>query len=96
LKRHQSYLALILKDEPTVENGAEVLDSHHSDTFPVNQLHHGLARLPAKQRKCIELFFFKKKSYREITEETGYSLKEVKSFLQNGKRRLRRYLLSKP
>jgi len=47
-----------------------------------------LAELPSEQQSCIQLFFFEKKSYKKIVEETGYSLKEVKSFLQNGKRQL--------
>ncbi len=44
------------------------------------------------QRICIELFFFEGKSYKEIALETGYSLKQVKSYLQNGKRNLRKKL----
>lgn len=44
------------------------------------------------QRICIEFFFFEEKSYKEIALETGYSLKQVKSYLQNGKRNLRKKL----
>ena len=35
------------------------------------------------------MFHFEKKSYEEIENETGFSYKEVKSFLQNGKRNLK-------
>jgi len=48
--------------------------------------------LKPDQRKCITLFFFDKKSYKEIVETTDYSLKEVKSFLQNGKRNIKQFL----
>lgn len=48
-----------------------------------------MAKLPGPQRKCIELFFFKKKSYADIAMETRYPQKSVKSHIQNGKRNLR-------
>ncbi len=51
-----------------------------------------LQELEECQRTCIELFFFEGKSYKEIVEETNYTLKQVKSYLQNGKRNLRKKL----
>ncbi len=45
--------------------------------------------LGEEQRTCIRLFFYNDKSYKEIASETGYSEKQVKSYLQNGKRNLR-------
>lgn len=47
-----------------------------------------------EQRTCIRLFFYEDKSYKEIADQTGYSEKQVKSYLQNGKRNLR-IMLSK-
>lgn len=44
--------------------------------------------LKANQRVCIELFYLNKKSYAEIAEQTQFSIKEVKSNIQNGKRNL--------
>ena len=58
------------------------------------QVHQALAQLKPDQRKCMDLFFFKEKSYKEIVETTGYTLKQVKSFLQNGKRKLKLILES--
>jgi RNA polymerase sigma-70 factor (ECF subfamily) len=48
--------------------------------------------LGKEQRTCIHLFFYEDKSYKEIALETGYSEKQVKSYLQNGKRNLRNFL----
>ena len=42
-----------------------------------------------EQRICIELFYLKELCYQEITVETGFTLKQVKSHIQNGKRNLR-------
>jgi RNA polymerase sigma factor (sigma-70 family) len=54
-----------------------------------NLLEKAIDELSADQKKCIELFYLKEKSYNEIVELTGYSINEVKSFIQNGKRNLK-------
>ena len=51
-----------------------------------------LAKLPEGQVKCIRLFYLGGKSYAEVVELTGYDLKQVKSYLQNGRRNLRNHL----
>jgi RNA polymerase sigma-70 factor (ECF subfamily) len=45
--------------------------------------------LPDKQKVSIDLFFLNEKCYKEIVETTGFSMKEVKSYIQNGKRNLK-------
>ena len=60
----------------------------------IAQLPKILSQLNPKQKECIELFFIKNKSYQEITEQTGYSTNEVKSYIQNGKRNLKQLLLN--
>lgn len=54
-----------------------------------NRLMLAIDQLKMEQRRCIRMFYFEKKSYEEIENETGFSYKEVKSFLQNGKRNLK-------
>lgn len=55
-------------------------------------LEKGMDGLPPEQKRCLELFYLEKKSYKEITDLTGYELKKVKSYIQNGKRNLKIYL----
>ena len=55
-------------------------------------LENALANLEEGQRSCIELFYREKKSYQEIAAATGFTLKQVKSHLQNAKRRLQNEL----
>jgi RNA polymerase sigma factor (sigma-70 family) len=52
-------------------------------------LERAIEELSEEQKKCIELFYLKQKSYQEIIDITGYSVNEVKSFIQNGKRNLK-------
>lgn len=48
-----------------------------------------LQELNPEQRQCVTLFYLEKKSYQEVSEATGYSLLQVKSYIQNGKRNLK-------
>lgn len=55
----------------------------------LSELPAALAALPAEQATCVKLFYLKGKSYAEVADATGYDLKKVKSYLQNGRRNLR-------
>ena len=48
-----------------------------------------LEELNNEQKRCIELFYYKEKCYKEISEITKYDIKKVKSYMQNGKRNLK-------
>ncbi len=48
-----------------------------------------LNELNPEQQQCVTLFYLKKKSYSEISEATGFTLMQVKSHIQNGKRNLK-------
>ncbi len=41
------------------------------------------------QQQCIRLFYLESHSYDDVAKLTGFSLKEVKSHIQNGKRNLK-------
>jgi RNA polymerase sigma-70 factor (ECF subfamily) len=48
-----------------------------------------LPKLKENQRICVELFYLKNQSYQDIANETNFSLNEIKSYIQNGKRNLK-------
>ena len=48
-----------------------------------------LEELNPEQKTCVTLFYLQKKSYQEIVDSTGFSLLQVKSYIQNGKRNLK-------
>jgi RNA polymerase sigma factor (sigma-70 family) len=48
-----------------------------------------LLQLNGEQKQCVTLFYLEKKSYQEIAEITGFTLMQVKSHIQNGKRNLK-------
>ncbi|MCD4677152.1 MAG: sigma-70 family RNA polymerase sigma factor [Desulfobacula sp.] len=57
------------------------------------KLKKGLVKLKEEQRICIEMLYLQNKSYIEVAGETGFSMKQVKSYIQNGKRNLKNFLL---
>lgn len=61
----------------------------------LNLLEEALEELNQEQKSCISLFYHHKKSYQQISDITGYSLLQVKSNIQNGKRNLKLLLLKK-
>jgi RNA polymerase sigma factor (sigma-70 family) len=61
----------------------------------LTKLETAMLSLKEEQRICIDLFFLQEKCYSEVTEITGYELKKVKSYIQNGKRNLANMMLDK-
>jgi RNA polymerase sigma-70 factor (ECF subfamily) len=61
----------------------------------LTKLETAMLSLKEEQRISIDLFFLQEKCYSEVTEITGYELKKVKSYIQNGKRNLANMMLDK-
>lgn len=48
-----------------------------------------LQELNNEQQQCVTLFYLQKKSYQQISDMTGFTMMQVKSHIQNGKRNLK-------
>jgi RNA polymerase sigma factor (sigma-70 family) len=77
----EQHLAAIY-EEPNKQN-------HVQKDLLLQDMELALEQLNTEQKQCITLFYLEKKSYHEIAETTGYSLLQVKSYIQNGKRNLK-------
>ena len=75
--------------ENTLGSGPIGEESEGGQAF---ELATALSTLPDHQARCVKLFYYENMSYLEIVSETGYELKKVKSYIQNGKRNLKNYL----
>ncbi|MDN5204067.1 sigma-70 family RNA polymerase sigma factor [Fulvivirgaceae bacterium BMA10] len=80
-----------------LENHMELSYSlHHNDSVrleeDIRMLERAINHLPKEQKECVELFYIKQKPYKEIVSITGYEMKKVKSYIQNGKRNLKIYM----
>ena len=89
MKQREGRLVSI-EDRPLMENG-ELL--HHDNGFSLEAnlqvMEKCLETLPEEQQKSVQLFYLQEKSYREVAALTGYEMKKVKSYIQNGKRNLK-------
>jgi RNA polymerase sigma factor (sigma-70 family) len=78
--------------EPAIED--ETPDLLKNENL-VRELEEALKHLNPEQKVCVHKCYLEKKSYQVISAETGFSLLQVKSYVQNGKRNLRLLLESK-
>lgn len=74
--------------EEFVNFWAEMNHIHEAEQEMV-KLHMAMRKLEADQRVCLELIYFQDKSYKQISEITGFDQNKVKSCIQNGKRNLK-------
>ncbi|MBK0383083.1 sigma-70 family RNA polymerase sigma factor [Pedobacter sp. SD-b] len=80
-----------------VEIDEEFMDSevllHHEDENDKEKrlilMEDCMETLNEEQKLSVKLFYLQQKCYTEVAHETGYDLKKVKSYIQNGKRNLR-------
>ena len=66
-----------------------LLSEEESSEEQLKALHHCLEKLPEEQRTSITRYFLEEMSYADIVEQTGFTLNNVKSYIQNGKRNLK-------
>ena len=86
------------KNYPLItENIPDNIDDEEKsfEEFYLPFLDDAINMLNKEQQLCIDLFYIKKMSYQEISEKTKFSMNEVKSYIQNGKRNLKIILLKK-
>ncbi len=85
-QRMEKWLA---EQEYYMESGEELHPIDEQGAAKHSALKECIENLKKEQRKCIQLFYFQNKSYREIAGLLSMEEKKVKSNLQNGKRNLK-------
>ncbi|MDP4264071.1 MAG: sigma-70 family RNA polymerase sigma factor [Bacteroidota bacterium] len=75
-----------LVSSPLEETDREALTQND---HTLELMEEALNELNPEQKQCVTLFYLQKKSYQEITGITGFSMLQVKSYIQNGKRNLK-------
>lgn len=88
-KKENNYKVFL---EETVENDADLHLYNDKEKLLV-ELENEIPNLKHNQRICIKMFYLDGKSYADISNELNFSLKDVKSHIQNGKRNLKIKLL---
>jgi RNA polymerase sigma factor (sigma-70 family) len=79
-----------------MESGNEVhLTFENTKELQLTYMEECMKGLNQEQRLCVELFYLQEKSYNEVAEMTSFSMNNVKSYIQNGKRNLKICIESK-
>ena len=79
------------EDLPPVAAEDEEFDLEKEESL--QHLERALPHLKAEQKLCIDLFYLQEKSYKQVASETGFTLNEVKTHIQNGKLNLKKLML---
>ena len=72
----------------TIESDLELHPNTEKEKL-ISRMEELLPSLKNNQRLCLKMFYLDGKSYADISQELNFSLKEVKSHIQNGKRNLK-------
>jgi RNA polymerase sigma factor (sigma-70 family) len=86
--------------EKSLSGSAVIADPDETNPDLISEIKEGVVEtavesLNPDQRLCVSMMYLEDKSYKDIADQTGYTLNEVKSHIQNGKRNLKNYLLSR-
>lgn len=89
ISRFSSLQIVESEEEEHLYNDVFEIESH------LEHLNDCLDKLNIEQKTCVDLFYLQEKCYQEISEQSGYELNKVKSYIQNGKRNLKNCLEQK-
>ena len=80
-----------------VTSRPEQIDCGPEESYRLNEslINTAVESLNPEQRLCVSMMYLQDRSYKDIAGITGYTLNQVKSHIQNGKRNLKNYLLSR-
>lgn len=93
---HHKWMDDEKKSEEFMENDglirltSELVAKHRSAA-----LANALEQLSEQQKTCVEAFYLMEMSYKQVAEKYGYPISKVKSYIQNGKRKLDKELRDK-
>jgi RNA polymerase sigma factor (sigma-70 family) len=94
MKLRKAGLDVSYPDEmPQTPQYQEDIEDFENKERLIAALENSLSTLKIEQKQCIEMFFLQDKSYKQIVQETGFSLNDVKTHIQNGKLNLKKSLL---
>ena len=72
-----------------VRDEGDIKTSYTEKERMLTSMAEAVDELADEQKTCITMFYLQKKSYLEIVTVTGFSMMQVKSYIQNGKRNLK-------
>lgn len=87
--REQKRIEKFYQEMPETLNETELFTETQHSELQLQNLPYAIEKLNPGQKQCINLFYLEQKCYTQVSEITGFDIKQVKSNIQNGKRNLR-------
>lgn len=91
LRKRKGIIEVDLEEEKFENKFMESPSFEHLDSEAPTEtdlLQDALKQLKDHQKTCVEMFFLKEMSYKQVADATGFDMNKVKSYIQNGKRNL--------
>ncbi len=86
----------LMESEPEAHPPESYRDDGYRDDRDESDMESNIVRLEkcietlaGPQQRCVKLFYLQEKCYKEVADETGFDMGQVKSYIQNGKRNLK-------
>ena len=87
--RKKKHVFLDISDFEPISEDEDTLSSKEILEMKLNSLDTAISELNLDQAYCIREFYLNKKSYEEIHSGSSYTMNQIKSHIQNGKRNLK-------
>ncbi len=90
LRERHGHMTTEITERLEFKAGEETdLNALNENEHTLELMEQSMTELNSEQQQCLTLFYLQKKSYQQVADETGYSMLQVKSYIQNGKRNLK-------
>lgn len=83
---------IVVINESFMESGNNLHQANDDEDFHEERLQlmeKCIGELSQEQQQAVRLFYLEEKCYKDISDITGFDMKKVKSYIQNGKRNLK-------
>lgn len=94
-KRDKAFLKEIEKINKIDMENNHFFSHIYEEQILLEELYSALEELADHQKICLRLFYNDELNYREIMKKTGYTFNQVKSYIQNGRENLKKFLITK-
>jgi len=85
-------LDVIRAETSRLEIVDDYMEKQELKEMKLSSLEEAIEGLNPEQKQCIKLFYLQEMCYNDVADETGFTLNQVKSYIQNGKRNLKNIL----
>ena len=89
LRDRQGKIPAELTDRMTIQTEEKEKAEFIKQDITLDLMSDSLKELNTEQQQCVTLFYLEKKSYQEIADQSNFTVLQVKSHIQNGKRNLK-------